>query len=66
MANQNPGDTTIAPQTAKQAIHAEGMTLKQFAETHHFKYRTVSDVVRGVNKGRYGEGHRVAVALGIK
>ena len=46
MANQNPGDTTIAPQTAKQAIHAEGMTLKQFAETHHFKYRTVSDVVR--------------------
>jgi len=40
--------------------------LKEFAKRNNFSYRTVSEVVRGVNKGLYGEGHRVAVALGIK
>lgn len=55
-----------SPSAAKQALYAEGTTLKAFAEKHGFRYRTVSEVVRGVNKGLYGEGHRVAVALGIK
>lgn len=56
----------ISPDSAKQALYAEGVTLKQFASKNGFKYRTVSEVVRGVNKGLYGEGHKVAVALGIK
>jgi len=64
--NKKANASKLDPNAAKQAIHAGGMTLKQFAAVHRFKYRTVSDVVRGVNKGRYGEGHRVAVALGIK
>lgn len=51
---------------AKAALQAKGVTLKEFAERNNFKYRTVSEVVRGVNKGLYGEGHRVAVALGVK
>lgn len=54
------------PEAAKQALYAKGITLKEFAVRHGFKYRTVSEVVRGVNKGLYGEGHQVAVALGIK
>lgn len=54
------------PEAAKQELYAEGVTLVEFASKHGFKYRTVSEVVRGVNKGLYGEGHRVAVALGIK
>lgn len=54
------------PSAAKQALYAKGVTLKEFAERNGFRYRTVSEVVRGVNKGLYGEGHRVAVALGIK
>ncbi|WP_447776350.1 DNA-binding protein [Variovorax boronicumulans] len=54
------------PAAAKQALYAKGVTLKQFAKKHGFQYRTVSEVVRGVNKGLYGEGHKVAVALGIK
>lgn len=53
-------------EAAKQALYAKGETLTQFASKNGFKYRTVSEVVRGVNKGLYGEGHRVAVALGIK
>jgi gp16 family phage-associated protein len=55
-----------SPAAAKHEIQAQGLTLKAWAEAQGFKYRTVSEVVRGVNKGHYGEGHRVAVALGIK
>ncbi|QDL56637.1 DNA-binding protein [Rhodoferax aquaticus] len=51
---------------AKEALRAEGVTLTEWSQRKGFKYRTVSEVVRGVNKGLYGEGHRVAVALGIK
>jgi gp16 family phage-associated protein len=54
------------PDQAKQALYEKGITLKEFAQGRGFKYRTVSEVIRGVNKGLYGEGHQVAVALGIK
>lgn len=54
------------PQEAKQLLQEKGVTLKQFAVKHNFDYRTVSEVVRGVNKGLYGEGHKVAVAFGLK
>ncbi len=54
------------PQEAKQLLQAKGVTLRQFAVKHDLDYRTVSEVVRGVNKGLYGEGHKVAVAFGIK
>lgn len=55
-----------AREAAKKAVYAEGITLKEFARRNGFSYRTVSEVVRGLNKGLYGEGHRVAVALGLK
>lgn len=54
------------PQEAKQVLQDHGVTLKQFADKHNFGYRTVSEVVRGVNKGLHGEGHKVAVAFGLK
>lgn len=47
-------------------LQEKGVTLRQFAEKHNLHYRTVSEVVRGVNKGLYGEGHKVAVAFGMK
>lgn len=55
-----------SPAAAKLTLQMQGITLSEFARRHGFKYRTVSEVVRGVNKGLYGEGHRVAVALGLK
>ena len=55
-----------SPAAAKRALQLQGITLSEFARQHGFKYRTVSEVIRGVNKGLYGEGHRVAVALGLK
>lgn len=51
---------------AKARVQAKGLTLTEFARRHNLKYRTVSEVVRGVNKGLFGEGHRAAVALGMK
>lgn len=51
---------------AKERVYAKGMTLRQFATEHGLTYRVVSEVIRGVNKGLFGEGHRAAVALGMK
>lgn len=64
--NVNSRSAGKKPEVAKQELYAKGVTLAEFASKNGFKYRTVSEVVRGVNKGLYGEGHRVAVALGLK
>lgn len=56
----------LSAEQAKQRLQDQGMTLRKFAEERHLTYRTVSEVIRGVNKGTYGEGHRAAVALGMK
>lgn len=65
-SSQRQSKIRKTPEEAKRALYEKGITLSEFATKNHFKYRTVSEVVRGVNKGLYGEGHRVAVALGIK
>jgi len=49
----------------KHRLKKEGKTLKSFAAEHGFKYRTVSDVVRGVRRGFHGEGRDVRIALGL-
>lgn len=51
---------------AKAKLQKKGITLTQFAKQHGFSYRTVSEVVRGINRGTRDEGHRVAKALGLK
>ena len=56
----------LTPAEAKARVQRSGITLKQWAQERNLSYRTVSEVVRGVNKGLFGEGHRAAVALGIK
>ncbi|MDR1995135.1 DNA-binding protein [Azonexus sp.] len=49
----------------KHRLRQQGKTLKQFAAEHGFRYRTVSDVVRGLRIGNYGEGREVRIALGL-
>ena len=59
--------TTSHP-TANQIKHRlrqQGLTLKEFAKANGFKYRTVSDAVRGVRIGNYGEGRDVRIKLGL-
>jgi gp16 family phage-associated protein len=53
------------PNLIKHRLRKEGKTLKSFAAEHGFKYRTVSDVVRGLRQGCYGEGREVRIALGL-
>lgn len=49
----------------KHRLRQQGMTLKSWAETHNFKYRDVSDVLRGVRQGNYGAGRDIYFALGL-
>ena len=53
------------PNQIKHRLRKQGLTLKSFAETNGFKYRTVSDVVRGLRKGSFGEGRDVRLKLGL-
>jgi gp16 family phage-associated protein len=68
--SQKKGATNVSGcltgEQAKQRVYQQGLTLREFAKRKGLSYRTVSEVVRGVNRGLYGEGHRVAVALGMK
>ena len=36
-----------------------------FARENGFQYRTVSDAVRGLRQGNYGEGREVRLKLGL-
>ncbi|NTZ82378.1 DNA-binding protein [Burkholderia metallica] len=50
----------------KKRFEREGKTFAGWARENGFEYRTVIAVVNGVNKGRHGKAHEVAVALGLK
>ncbi len=56
----------MSPDQVKKKLEKEGKSFKQFAKEHGLNYRTVLCVLNGVNKGRRGEAHRAAVALGLK
>jgi gp16 family phage-associated protein len=49
----------------KHRLREQNQTLRSWAEANGFKYRDVSDVVRGVRRGYYGEGRKICLALGI-
>lgn len=49
----------------KHRLREQGLTLKSWAEANGFKYRDVSDVVRGVRRGYFGAGRDIAIKLGI-
>ncbi len=43
-----------------------GIPLATWARDHGFEAQTVRDLLRGKSKGRFGQSHSIAVALGIK
>jgi gp16 family phage-associated protein len=53
------------PNEIKHRLRRQGKTLKSWAAENGFRYRTVSDVVRGLRLGNYGEGRDVRTALGL-
>lgn len=50
----------------KKRFEREGRTFSGWARENGFKPGTVIAVVNGTNKGRRGQAHEVAVALGLK
>lgn len=54
------------PDQVKADFLASGITISQWAREHNYTPREVSLVLNGQIKGRYGKGHDIAVALGIK
>lgn len=53
------------PNEIKHRLRRQGITLKQWAQDNGFKYRTVSDAVRGIRQGNFGEGRDVRLKLGL-
>ena len=47
----------------KQRLYKRGETLKSWCQANNFKYFTASNVLRGVNKGNFGEGREVLTKL---
>lgn len=66
MSNADTSSFVSPGEKAKARLQKKGITLTDFAKKHGFSYRTVSEVVRGINRGTRAEGHRVAKALGLK
>jgi gp16 family phage-associated protein len=53
------------PNEIKHRLRQQGKTLKIWAEENGFQYRTVSDTLRGLRKGNFGECRDVKIALGL-
>lgn len=62
---RNTMQTATTPNQIKHRLRQQGHTLKSWAAANGFKYRTVSDVVRGLRQGNYGEGREVRQRLGM-
>jgi gp16 family phage-associated protein len=57
---------TRTPAQAKAWIESQGKSVKDFADEHNLDLHTTYQVLAGKKKGRRGESHKAAVALGIK
>lgn len=51
---------------AKTAIYDRGQTIDGWAKQHGFPPIAVYRLLNGLEKGRRGRAHQIAVALGLK
>lgn len=56
----------LTPEEARAKLEARGESVAAFARRQKIKPIAVYQVLYGLKKGRRGEAHRAAVALGIK
>lgn len=54
------------PATAHAWIRAHGINLAEMARHHRVPRETLSDLLRGKQKGNRGLAHRCAILLGLK
>lgn len=57
---------TRTPQEIRQAFKEHGVTIAEWARARGFSEELVYSVLLGRVLGVRGEGHRIAVALGLK
>lgn len=50
----------------KEDLKTKGIPLTQWAKDNGFPVSAVRAVIYGRNKGYFGQGHRIAVGLGMK
>lgn len=65
MATTSP-PALLTPDQARAQLEARGESVAEFARRKKVKPAAVYQVLYGTKKGRRGESHRAAVALGIK
>ena len=56
----------LTPDQVKQHFKQHGVTIKEWAEENGFRTNAVYRVLNGIDKAYYGNGHKIAVALGLK
>ena len=56
----------LTPDQVKQQFKQRGVTVKEWAEENGFRTNAVYRVLNGIDKAYYGNGHKIAVALGLK
>lgn len=54
------------PQEIRAEWLRKGLGQNEWARKHGFNPVTVSQVLNGKNNGSRGQGHKIAIALGIK
>lgn len=61
-----PTTTPFTGEQVKEKFLAAGVTFSEWARANGYPPQKVYFVVNGQLKGRYGESHQIAVALGMK
>lgn len=53
-------------QEVKEEFRQKGLTFNAWARANGFRYMAVHRVINGKTKCWYGNGHKIAVMLGMK
>lgn len=56
----------VAPAEIRDAFVEAGLSVTDWADMHGFRRESVYAVLSGRSKGRRGQAHKIAVALGLK
>lgn len=54
------------PQDVRADFLRKGQSIASWAKAHGFSVATTSQVLTGTNKATRGQGHKIAVLLGLK
>lgn len=64
--NLRQDSRALTPEQVKHRLANAGCTITAWASSNGFDRELVSRVLSGACKAKYGKGHEVAVALGLK